>query len=112
MLGRKKCRVARFAAIVSLSGLLAGCAEPETSTVMQDAAMCGGIAGNACPAGRTCDLPAGMCNAADLQGSCAVTADFCAEIYDPVCGCDGRTYSNDCFRLMAGAQKNHDGECN
>ena len=64
MLGRKKCRVARFAAIVSLSGLLAGCAEPETSTVMQDAAMCGGIAGNACPAGRTCDLPAGMCNAA------------------------------------------------
>lgn len=36
---------------------------------------------------------------------------YCAQIYDPVCGCDGRTYSNDCVASAAGIQSYTNGEC-
>ena len=73
--------------------------------------VCGGIQAIPCPEGQICDLPAGMCQGADLQGVCVERPEACAEVFEPVCGCDGVTYSNDCFRQMAGMQKDHDGEC-
>ncbi len=73
--------------------------------------VCGGIQGLPCPDGELCDLPAGECGGMDLQGFCVERPEVCPETFEPVCGCDGVTYSNDCFRLMAGAQKGHDGEC-
>ncbi|HMB51705.1 MAG TPA: Kazal-type serine protease inhibitor domain-containing protein [Thermoanaerobaculia bacterium] len=72
---------------------------------------CGGIQGLTCPEGKVCDLPAGMCRGADLMGVCRPQPDACPRIFRPVCGCDGKTYPNDCERLRAGAQKSHDGEC-
>ena len=74
--------------------------------------ICGGFAGIVCTdPGDFCDLPAGQCNAADLQGICTPIPEACPEIYDPVCGCDGVTYDNDCFRQMAQIAKDHDGLC-
>ncbi len=73
--------------------------------------VCGGIQGLSCAEGHICDLPSAQCQSADLQGVCVERPDACIQVFDPVCGCDGKTYSNDCERLMNGIPKDHDGAC-
>ena len=35
----------------------------------------------------------------------------CIEIYQPVCGCNAKTYSNTCYAKRAGLTSWKDGEC-
>ncbi len=74
---------------------------------------CGGFVGGGCQDGEYCDVTIqNACGGADLPGVCKKVTDFCPEIYQPVCGCDGRTYGNDCQRIDAEVQLDHPGACN
>jgi hypothetical protein len=72
---------------------------------------CGGFVGLACPKGQFCQHPPGTCFFADWLGTCAIVPRFCNKLFRPVCGCDGKTYSNDCVREAARVSKSHDGKC-
>lgn len=73
--------------------------------------MCGGIAGFQCDEGFVCQMPAGTCGWADVAGTCVPGGLFCPAVYNPVCGCDGNTYSNGCHATAAGVTVDHEGAC-
>jgi hypothetical protein len=73
---------------------------------------CGGIAGFLCPEGQFCDYAADAgCGFADAGGVCRAKPEACIALYDPVCGCNGETYSNACMANNAGASVRHTGVC-
>ena len=61
-----------------------------------------------CPSSRYCDKPTGAC---DGPGACIHYPDLCQNIWTPVCGCDGMTYSNICYAHREGVNVAHHGEC-
>lgn len=66
-----------------------------------------------CGSGSFCEFAAGTCpkRNSGAMGTCVVIPQGCTQQYDPVCGCDNKTYGNDCMRQMAGVSLKSTGAC-
>jgi len=77
---------------------------------------CGGMRGTP---EQTCNAPReychrnirDICGAADAPGVCRLRPEMCTMEYNPICGCDGKTYSNECVANSKGVSAMSKGEC-
>jgi hypothetical protein len=81
--------------------LVSGCSGPAPE-------LGGCTDGDHCTPGQYCERPQGAC---EEMGACATRPEFCIEIYQPVCSCDGETYANACKAAAAGASIAVEREC-
>ena len=105
--------------VVSAFGLLScvtsqANADVAPAPVADTGKMCGGFAGIQCKNEKDyCAYEEGACKkTADASGTCKPKPEMCPMIEAPVCGCDGKTYSNSCVAATHGVSVASKGACN
>jgi hypothetical protein len=72
---------------------------------------CSTFGGPECDAGFFCQHSPGGCHT--IVGTCVKVPAVCPRhVVQPVCGCNGQTYNNDCERQKEMISENHPGKCN
>jgi hypothetical protein len=102
------------AALILLALLAASALSHSRAHAVPAGQACGGEAGAVCDKGLWCDPPTADC--ASTAGVCVAIPRWCvarkrSKTFKPVCGCNGKTYSGDCFRRADKVAKLHDGKC-
>jgi hypothetical protein len=71
------------------------------------------VGGKECASGADCgaNLFCSKSSCGAESGTCELRPITCDDPIGPVCGCDGVTYWNDCFRLQGGVNVEAAGEC-
>jgi len=74
--------------------------------------VCGGFAGLQCSETEWCSFaPGAECGIGDQYGTCRARPEVCTDDFNPVCGCDAKTYGNTCEAAAAGVSTAYVGAC-
>jgi hypothetical protein len=97
----------------SISCPAADAGVPDAPSGEEAGANCGGIAGLVCPSDQYCGQfpPNDVCGGGDSFGKCTPKPGGCTADCPGVCGCDNKTYCNECGANAAGVALRHLGAC-